>query len=465
MLRAWVSLRHKGETQLARRYDVLQVKLMESAARSETCGRLNALVENFRDDALEAQLRARLAAGEREPVITLPYATFNEAGEMTCRSTRYLNLDVHAEKENLLRADKRVAAVDARTVEVLTRDMRTKVDSKSLLPDFGRDWWLMLSGGPTIATIKPGGSGDFLTLQSWEDVLGSGEQEAEVFSGGSAGDLNLNDADPTSVRIFGASGHRPQIANLGTTGVANAGAFTTAAAIPITVEMLRLRRFQRLTTNLSQGLTRFEFCQFVNAVSSITLAVAPTITNGSTISSEVIVLGCVFYHATSSACLALGGPLANAASVVNLTGTIHRNTIIGTAASDLAVGCQLNKGTSTGTYNATLDIRGNAVFTAQAPCYAINNAGTTNVSGTSSHNASSDGSADLFGGSNHLENQIAADWFRSVSTDLRLKVGSPGIDAGVVVDGLAGDDIGADEFRHFLGSTLATRRPRIGLTI
>jgi hypothetical protein len=86
------------------------------------------------------------------------------------------------------------------------------------------------------------------------------------------------------------------------------------------------------------------------------------------------------------------------------------------------------------------EVINNISLSATTACFA-NAVGTpTNV--TSSNNLSTDSTADVWVGSNHVENATASDIVNSVTEDFRLKRGSAAIDAGTTVATFSTDATG-----------------------
>lgn len=90
MLEALISLRRNGSTEQKPTGYVIALKLPGSPWGGKEV-ELHQLVE-WQDDDLEAQLTAKRNAGEQYPVITLPYATIDEDGNVTCFGTRTVDL-------------------------------------------------------------------------------------------------------------------------------------------------------------------------------------------------------------------------------------------------------------------------------------------------------------------------------------------------------------------------------------
>ena len=114
-LRAWLSLRTgKDAAGLKKRGDVLCVKLPDSPVGQREWNEF-LIVDDWDDPELEKQLKTLRSAGEPHPVITHPYAVYDEPDEfgaqaMRVRSTVFVDVDGLRDKADVLDKGKPVAA-------------------------------------------------------------------------------------------------------------------------------------------------------------------------------------------------------------------------------------------------------------------------------------------------------------------------------------------------------------------
>lgn len=90
MIEALISLRRNGETEVKPEGYVIAVKLAGSPWGNKE-KKLHQVVQ-WEDSDLETALLAAQSAGATYPVITLPYAVYDEEGNITCRSSKTVDL-------------------------------------------------------------------------------------------------------------------------------------------------------------------------------------------------------------------------------------------------------------------------------------------------------------------------------------------------------------------------------------
>jgi hypothetical protein len=162
-------------------------------------------------------------------------------------------------------------------------------------------------------------------------------------------------------------------------------------------------------------------------------------------------------------------------TIAEMPGSIQNNTFYG---AGVGTGIYIELGATGGLVSVPLNIQNNAVFNfGVGYTLQLDSAGGTEdfSGGNVGYNASSDATANAFGGATGLNSQSGAAWFTSAPNNLTLLSTSPGKDAGttpssppVTIDirGTARPqnvlyDIGAFEFALASGTATIIRGPRV----
>lgn len=289
------------------------------------------------------------------------------------------------------------------------------------------------------STVGPGK--DYADLATWEAALGTGSQVAECYSGADLGFIQYDDTDPDDITITVAAGHVHDITNGATTGFAHC---TNGA------------QFRR-------GNVVYE--KLINTGGSIT-----NFTN----SDNILIQYCNFrFPDPQSTCIGLASSLGVTANVTFQGNVLYGgnggfpgsrvllflSTGFGLASAGVLNANVFNNvfgGLLTNNFSECLSISSNdagSILNAEIKNNVFLNANTANViSGTTggavinldcSNNADNDGTvASVLGGSDNLINQTMSDWFEDEESDYLLKEASPGLCAGVAVDGYTQDVLG-----------------------
>lgn len=286
-------------------------------------------------------------------------------------------------------------------------------------------------------TVKPLGGGDFDNLQAAIDSLGAGHHTITCYEG-DCGAATVNGEFTTLLIEADDSAKCNPLIDAGADGFAHTTGYITIARGGVTLDGLRLHGDSSFVL-LSSGATIPNFvlrnCQ-ATGIAGLLI-----------ITSLDVEQNAIVQH-----CTTIGQP--------EHAGAIYAMACAGGGNSTVNVGLQsctfqaANGGAGVGVYTSALAQYGR---NAKVNIYGVNTyvggygsgdwyeslvgaGGTEDVAWAGmSHDASSDGTANDWGGSGHLLNQTPADWFEDVASDLRLKSGSPGIGAGV-----SGANIGAD---------------------
>ena len=296
-----------------------------------------------------------------------------------------------------------------------------------------------------IIAVDPAGGGDYTTLQGAEDVADSTFTDIECYEG-DMGACTWDDTDPATVDIRPASGE-----------TVHDGTFTPGTCI----EMNGTFGLSRTNISMSyvfisnggrynsqnRGNNTLKYCLIVGPTGNVYPCIQISSTSGT--SPNNLIVGNIVYVRNTQSTDGRGGISAGRTTGGTSTGTgsgeILRNTIYRYAGSTGNGGMYFVRGGSNSTVSYTLT--GNAVFGWSGDI--IRNSSLASL--TSNSNATSDSTADNYGGTGHFVNQTFADWFTS-TTDLHLKTGSNGINSGI--------DVGVEFTEDWEGDVIG--RPSIG---
>jgi hypothetical protein len=285
--------------------------------------------------------------------------------------------------------------------------------------------------------VAPGGGGDFVDLATADAAIDPGDTLL-CRSGGDLGGFDIQNA----ALIDADEGH----AHDGTIGDINAVAaisgdfvFCTVSRANTTVRRLRISTWFGALSAQADGVTieRVLLTGNENGANSGLQGYGATgATYTITFRNNVIYDGSL-----SVACIVSG------AATGTLNAIVENNTCIGdgTTATGIVWTAETNNAGGTSTLNLTM--RNNYSSGSDGATWNDYNqtsqgAGTETFNLTLANNASGDGTANDFGGTGHLVDQVDAEWFVDPATNLALKAGSPGIDAGVTIAGATADVIG-----------------------
>lgn len=333
----------------------------------------------------------------------------------------------------------------------------------------------------TVKTIKPDGTGDYTTLQAWEDWA-DGEanagQWAECYAGGNLGALSISGwagtpdgtnfpkvYTPTAERHDGSYGSGAYIESPGTNVP-----LTISNPNRIVIDGLRLRRTtvggtaSAWVAEIASGIQAdgfvIENClieQENNGPGIQVLSGSGSMSLGGTIRNNIIVENKV------GAAESFGISVIVTAAMFTTHGVtlnILNNTIV-SPNSRYVNGIRLVRdGSALGsTANLTVTAKNNVAMGAgTADFVTATNTGTGVLSMTASHNASSDATSDDWGATGAQNSLTASSQFVNVASDWNLKAGANLIDTGTDLSGSSVTtdysgtvrsgtyDIGADEY-------------------
>lgn len=302
------------------------------------------------------------------------------------------------------------------------------------------------------STIKPAGGGDYSTLAGWAaGVSGNfGDEQAQCFAG-DLQSLTVLAWSPASSTIYTDISAKHNGKDQGTAGLAFAGTIDIRVGASWVVQdmlcTVKLRHsatfggqtpnavFQRnLIVTASGSATPFEM-SVVQAIAQSDSATYVARNNVVIIKTGATPVIGMYFLADASAGSFAGAGL----QIETYNNTVETNVAVANGMLFKTIGGGV--GTS-----ATIDafIVNDAVF-GFTTCFAKTNTGTGATSPTidqSDTNASSDATADDFGGSGNLINQSAAAWFTGPPSDLTLLTTSPGKNTGTDQSGTGfSDDI------------------------
>lgn len=273
-------------------------------------------------------------------------------------------------------------------------------------------------------TIKPAGGGNFLTIQDAEDVA-SDNTAIECYSGGDLGGLTLNNANMSGVVISAAAGHQHNGTDAGNAGVTR---MSTAWSLQRSSTVRGIRATAGMST-LATANRVFEIssCLFANASAA---GVAFFTVNGA-VTMELLFADNVIYGKGTFASLGVVTPLVTnntGSGTATLNATVRNNTLANSNSHGYGITPRVTASvSSTAVLNLTAEDNVIIGFaTADFAEMFLDFGGTETINWTASNNASGDGTADDFGGSGHLVDQVAGDWFVDPETDLRLNQSAPG---------------------------------------
>lgn len=280
---------------------------------------------------------------------------------------------------------------------------------------------------PTISTIKPGGGGDYTTLQAWEDWAdgeASADQWAECYSG-DLGALNISGwtATPSASlypRVYGVSGSRPNgVYGAGGAYINNGSAQAIVTSVAYTeIDGLDLTGLL-YTVELSAANCVLRNCVLKSGFAGFTTGVM--VQNGG---SATVYNNIIKEYGDGVICR------SNTASAV--TAYLYNNTIYNNT----------NGVTATQTSGAlALTTKNNISMGNSGSDYRI---GSGSPTWTSDNNIAEDASLTSAGvaGSNDLESQTLASVLTDAANDdFTLASSSPAIDAGADLSGTVDTDI------------------------
>lgn len=324
---------------------------------------------------------------------------------------------------------------------------------------------------PTTKTIKPGGGGDFTTLQAWEDWAdgeASAAQWAECYTGGNLGAVVFSGWASTP-----DAGNRPKIytpaaqRHVGSDGGATASVAGTV--VSISVNYVWLDGVTLKYTSASNGTAigvmasnvTVENCLVLITGTGSASAVSCAPSSGTSYAG-LLIQNNIFvdqisgsagtYAAIDMTSLCFGGTTA-------VTAVIYNNTIYSTAAKWKYGITAYRQQVAAGTANLTLTVKNNIAMGVLTGCYVTTlNSGTGTLSITASYNLSSDATGDDWGATGAQISKTASSQFVNVASDWNLKLAADAIDTGtdLSASGVTTDysgttrsgtyDIGADEY-------------------
>lgn len=295
----------------------------------------------------------------------------------------------------------------------------------------------------TTLTIKPGGGGDYPDAATWEADLDTGDQIGECYRG-DIGAVAIDDANPDSIVLQAADGEQH-----GGVLLEDVSAIAHCASF---ISVNRANVALRGLYTAGGVFTGFGTTQLNNTVYDRLLAPDGSLgidANGNISATGCAIRNCVAYvgngfglgiGVSSSTNTGTNETSALTIAVENNSVYLTNNTpygiVFGASAADAGDSATLN-----------LTLRNNVVIGASTHCFGegfiFSGTGSETENITSSNNASSDETAEDFGGTGHLVGQSASEWFSS-ATNLALKAGAPGIDAGATIAAVTHDVLGVE---------------------
>lgn len=287
----------------------------------------------------------------------------------------------------------------------------------------------------TVKTIKPGGGGDYTTLQAWEnwaDDQAGADQWAECYAGGDLGEVTLQTwtATPTASlypRIYTplAERHNGKDADVGArievgaaNGIRDLLSFTRIEGIRIEVNSGASNA--GISGAGSGGGTVYDsnliIANHVDAKKGIDVSVSNKDATGMVMRNNII-----YSNSLLDQCLVfsiLGTTTSTTVDVV-----VHNNSFT----KAFSHGYRMIETSSGATATLNLTIENNISLDGNIADFSTT---ITNGTVTSNNNCSTDATADDDGGSDHLISQTTADIVVAVATDVNLKAGSNALEAG-----------------------------------
>lgn len=356
-----------------------------------------------------------------------------------------------------LQASSQFAAVSLKHLVIWNSDFLSDAEIASLYASMG------------VTHIKPAGGGDFTTLQTWADAVDTVTLPvyAECYSGGDLGALVASASwAPSTTHVYAATGSTHTGISAGTSGIANTTgtiSFLLTAAATRTVTITGLYTTKQILGTIASGGTfywKVEKCLMViagtydylikavaaNAGTSTTATMYATIKNNALYIGNVTSTSAILLHAaaTGTTCTAsLGDEF------------VYNNSISRTGSGTITNGIEVrSQATGGNTANVAVQVVNNAIFGTMTANFKstldVAGGSETNTFTGSRNNASSDATGDDFVATGALVSQTASDWFVSTTTDVSLKAGSPGINAGYTLGSMTEDIVG--HIRPYVGS-------------
>lgn len=307
---------------------------------------------------------------------------------------------------------------------------------------------------PTTNTIKPDGTGDYTTAQAWENAVDNttmGDYIGECYEGGDCGTVTFSSWLTGSTGILRAAagnGHNGSLSDGAYITSASANCIAISVTSGITVQGMRLKK-----TGGSSA---------VLAVTSSTAASSGIVIDGNLIECARAGAGALIGISVSGQNWDLGVVVRNnivvttASNGTGATGisVTHTQTDPGTKTTTAEITNNTIICNSLGTYGLQVHpqqaingtaamvatIRNNVVVGALTACCADLSSGTISETYTASNNATSDGTADAWAGSDHIENIVAVDTFVNATSDWSLLETASCYEAGYDLSGTFTND-------------------------
>lgn len=303
---------------------------------------------------------------------------------------------------------------------------------------------------PTINSIMPAGGGDYTTAQAWENAVDNsvmGDYIGECYEGGDCGTVTFGSWLTGSTGILRAAAgheHNGDLTDGAYISSTSANCVAISVTSGITIQGMRLKKTGGSTAVLAVTNSTADIAGIVidgNLIECARASAAALV--GISISSQNYDMSGVVVRNNIVVTTASNGSGATGISVTHtqlnggtktLTADIHNNTIVCNSLGTYGLQAFPQQAISgTAAMNAT--IRNNVIVGATTACCLYTPSGATSGTITASNNATSDGTADAWGGSDHIENIVAADTFTDPAADWSILESSSLAEAGYDLSG------------------------------
>lgn len=307
-------------------------------------------------------------------------------------------------------------------------------------------------------SIKTDGSGDFTSLQAWEtavDGLSADTYVADCYEGGDLGGVTISSVTSGSTLVIQAAAGNGHNGSL-TDGAYIGGTGSVVIQDTSSVQVLGLR-FKRESTGPSSAIATsistasvsglvIDSCliELITAagqnMSGVSIGVSGDgLSVSARVSNNIVVNAGASTSAVNYAFNFSSVQFASSPTPTTATILAYNNVAVGNSKSAGGFRLARTQVIGTGSANLNVTLRNNVSF-GGTTAYSIVQTGNGIASIISSNNASSDSTADVFGGTGHIEGFTPAAEFSDPAADWSLLEESQFIEAGFDLSGTFTND-------------------------